>query len=40
MNSQYTRNKRSKTKGDKDTKYKNINTNIGNHSPQDTRDLK
>jgi hypothetical protein len=26
--------------GDKDTKYKNINTSIGTHSPQDTRDLK
>jgi hypothetical protein len=27
-------------KGDLDTKYKNINTNKGTHSTQDTRDLK
>jgi hypothetical protein len=32
--------KRSKIKGDKDTKYKNTNTNRGTHSTQDTRDLK
>jgi hypothetical protein len=36
----FARHKRSKIKGDKDTKYKNINTNIGTHSPQDTKDLK
>jgi hypothetical protein len=30
----------SQIKGDKDTKYKNINKNIGTHSTQDTRDLK
>jgi hypothetical protein len=36
----YTRHKRSKIKGDKDTKYKNINTKRGTHSTQDTRDLK
>jgi capsular polysaccharide biosynthesis protein len=28
------------SKGDKDTKYKNINTKRGTHSTQDTRDLK
>jgi hypothetical protein len=39
-NSQSTRNKSSKIKGDKDTKYKNINTSRGTHSPQDTRDLR
>jgi hypothetical protein len=39
-NPQFTRHKRSKIKGDTDTKYKNINTNIGTHSTQDTRDLK
>jgi hypothetical protein len=36
----YTRHKRSKIKGDLDSKYKNINTNKGTHSTQDTRDLK
>jgi hypothetical protein len=39
-NPQFTRHKRSKIKGDTDTKYKNVNTNIGTHSTQDTRDLK
>jgi hypothetical protein len=39
-NPQFTRHKRSKIKGDLDTKYKKINTNRGTHSPQDTRDLK
>ena len=39
-NSQYIRHKISKIKGDLDTKYENINTNIGTHSPQDTSDLK
>ena len=39
-NPQYPRHKRSKIKGDLDAKYKNIKTNIGTHSPQDTRDLK
>ena len=39
-NPQSTKHKRSKIKGDLDTKYKKINTNIGTHSPQDTRDLK
>jgi cobalamin biosynthesis protein CobD/CbiB len=38
-NPQSTRHNRSEIKGDKDTKYKNINTNIGTHSPQDTIDL-
>jgi hypothetical protein len=38
-NPQSTRHKRSKIKGDLDTKYKKINTNRGTHSPQDTRDL-
>ena len=39
-NPQYTRHKRSKIKGDLDSKYKNINTNRGIHSTQETRDLK
>jgi hypothetical protein len=39
-NLQFTRHKRSKIKGDLDTKYKNINTNRGTHSPQARRDLK
>jgi hypothetical protein len=33
-NPQSTRHQESKIKGDKDTKYKNINTNRGTHSPQ------
>jgi hypothetical protein len=39
-NSQYTRHKRTKIKGDKDKKYKHTNTKGGTHSTQDTRDLK
>jgi hypothetical protein len=40
LDPQYPRHKRSKIKVDKDTKYKNTNTNRGTHSTQDTRDLK
>jgi hypothetical protein len=39
-NPQSTRHKRTKIKSDLDTKYKKINTNIGNHSQQDTIDQK
>jgi hypothetical protein len=39
-NLQFTRHKRTKIKGDLETKYKKINTNRGTHSSKDTRDLK
>jgi hypothetical protein len=35
-NPQFPRHKRSKIKGDLDTKYKKINKNRGTHSPQGT----